>query len=206
MKTFIKTLKFKGTTALLVFFILLLGCKNETTEIHIAQAPSDAAVNNGTEVIWHIKAIHPEGKLLDIKAIGKDGAIYDVKAIQDQDQRSILDIKALVNGAQLPVKVLVSEDNYMPVKAIGEDGTIIDIKALSPDGTMLDVKGVSQSGNIINIKAINKEGKFYGIKAISPSGWVNDVKGVKMKKGEVEEVIHGVGVYAHIKALTQSYY
>ncbi|MBU3822072.1 hypothetical protein KO566_08375 [Flavobacteriaceae bacterium XHP0103] len=205
MSTFI-TLKSGKMTAFFVSVILLVGCKNEKTEIHIVQEPSDANTNTMTEVIWHIKAIHPEGKLLDVKAIGEDGTIFDVKAIQDKDQRSILDIKAFVNEEQLPVKVLVSEEKYMPVKAIGSDGTILDIKALTADGDILDVKGVSQSGNIINIKVVNKEGEFYGIKAISPNGWVNDVKGVKMKKGEVEEVINGIGVYAHIKGLTQSYY
>jgi hypothetical protein len=206
MNTFIIKLMTRRIATFLVLFILLMGCKNETPEINITEDSSDADKNNLTEIIWHIKAIHPEGKLLDIKAIGKDGTIFDVKAIQDKNQRSILDIKAFVNGKQLPVKVLVTEDKYMPVKAIDVDGTIIDIKALSADGDMLDVKGVTQSGNIINIKVINKEGEFYGIKAISPNGWVNDVKGIKMNKETVEEVINGVEVYAHIKGLTQSYY
>ena len=82
MSTFM-TLKSGKITAFLVSVILLMGCKNEKTEIHIAQEPSDTTNNTLTEVIWHIKAFHPEGKLLDVKAIGENGAIYDVKAIQD---------------------------------------------------------------------------------------------------------------------------
>ena len=35
------------------------------------------------QVIWHIKAMHPDGYTLDVKAFGKDGAIYDVKALED---------------------------------------------------------------------------------------------------------------------------
>lgn len=206
MDTFIIKLKARKIAAFLIFIIFLLGCKNEKTKINIVEDSSDADKNNVTEVIWHIKAIHPDGKLLDIKAIGKDGTIFDVKAIQDKNQRSILDIKAFVNGKQLPVKVLVNADKYMPVKAIDADGTIMDIRAITSDGDMLDVKGVTQSGNIINIKAINMEGEFYGIKAISPNGWINDVKGIKMNKETIEEVINGVEVYAHIKGLTQSYY
>ena len=206
MKTFIFKLKPRKIAAFLVFFILLISCKDDKTVVNLVKDSNSTESDNLTEVIWHIKAIHPDGKLLDVKAIGEDGTIYDVKAIQDENQRSILDIKAFVNGKRLPVKMLVSENMYMPVKAIDTDGTIIKIKALTTDGEMLDVKGVSQSGNIINIKAINKEGKFYGVKAISPNGWVNDVKGVKMEKETVEGVVNGVDIYAHIKALTQSYY
>ncbi len=205
MNTFNITSKARGIATIFVFISILLGCKNEKTQINITQDSSEAETNNLAEVIWHVKAIHPDGKLLDVKAIGEDGTIYDVKAIQDTNQNSILDIKAFVKGKRLPVKVLVSEDKYMPVKAIDVDGTIIDIKALTADGEILDVKGISQSGNIINIKAINKEGEFYSVKAISPKGWLNDIKGVKISKDPVEVVINGVEVYAHIKALTQSY-
>ena len=190
-------------------WFLIVGCNTNTdgkqSSVNIAQEDTKM-VSQGTEVIWHIKALHPEGRILDVKALDKEGNIYDVKAIQYTDQTSLLDIKAFVNGQKLPVKVLVSEDKYMPVKAITDDGVIMDIKALTPDGKRLDVKGVSQSGNIIHIKAVNENGEFYAIEAISPNGWINDVKGVKMFKEPVEVVVNGVEVYAHIKALTQSYY
>ena len=45
-----------------------------------------------------------------------------------------MDIKALMGGKKVPVKILVSTDEYAPVKAIGSDGTIYDIKALTPEG------------------------------------------------------------------------
>lgn len=153
------------------------------------------------EIVWHVKAIHPEGNFLDIKAMDKDGNIYDVKAIQDANQRTIIDIKAMVDGKRLPIKILVSKDKFRPVKAIKEDGTILDIKALTPEGDLLDVKGVSNSGKIINIKAIDKKGGFYGVKAISPTGKLNDVKGIKLTQHKVEMNINGVDVYAHIKSI-----
>lgn len=206
MNTLKITFKATGIATILGFFILLLGCTNgKKKEINITQDANEIESEILDEVIWHIKAIHPDGKLIDVKAIDKEGNVYDVKAIQDSDQTSDLDIKAFVKGKRLPVTVLVSEDKYMPVKAIDTDGTIIDIKALTKDGQVLDVKGVSQSGNIINIKAINKEGEFYGIKAIAPKGWLNDVKGVKTGKDPVEAIINGLEVYAHIKGVTQSY-
>ncbi len=205
MNTFKIISKTTRIATFLGFFILLLNCKNEETKINITQDSNAVESESIDEVIWHIKAIHPNGKLLDVKAIDKDGTIYDVKAIQDTNQNSILDIKAFVKGKRLPVKILVSEDKYMPVKAIDAEGAILDIKALTADGQILDIKGVSQSGNIINIKAITKEGEFYGLKAIDPKGWLNDVKGVKTNKEPVEAIINGVEVYAHIKGLTQSY-
>jgi hypothetical protein len=137
-------------------------------------------------------------------AIDKKGNTYDVKAIRESNQRSLMDIKAFVGESQLPVKLLVSNDKYTPVKAIGEDGTIYDIKAISLEGDKLDVKGVSRSGNIINIKAINKKGEFYGVKAISPEGQLNDVKGIKLFKEKLELKVNGVGVYAHVKAISQA--
>ena len=175
--------------------------KGVEVHAHIKALPQAGCVSDNS--IWNIKAIHPEGRTIDVKALDKEGNIYDVKAIQDSDQRQLMDIKAFFGGKKLPVKILVSDDEYAPVKAIGEDGTIYDIKALPPEGGILDVKGVRRSGNIIHIKAINKEGAFYGIKAISPEGQLNDVKGIKMSKDDLELLVNGVKVHAHIKALPQ---
>ncbi len=197
------TLSFQtlGITTILGFLFLLFGCTSGTPEVNTDITESEANVTK--DIIWHIKAIHPEGRAIDVKALDKDGNIYDVKAIQDSDQRHLMDVKAIVGGNNLPVKILVSDHNYAPVKAIGEDGTLYDIKALTPEGDKLDVKGISSSGNIIHIKAISKEGVFYGIKAISPEGQLNDVKGVKMSKEKLESTINGVEVHAHIKAMPQ---
>ena len=122
----------------------------------------------GADTIWHIKAVHPEGRLLDVKAIDKQGNIYDVKAIEVHGNRHLLDIKAMVGGKRIPVKVLVSEDKLEPVKAILDDGTILDIKALTSDGKRLDVKGVQRSGTIIDIKAIGPEGSRVDVRVVPP--------------------------------------
>jgi hypothetical protein len=188
--------------SVLFVFFFLFACSEPAEKP--APEPLMAESVAPEEVIWHIKAIHPEGRFIDVKALDKQGNIYDVKAIQDAGQRQVMDIKALMGGNKVPVKVLVSTDEYAPVKAIGEDGTIFDIKALTREGDTLDVKGIRRSGNILHIKAINKEGGFYGIKAISPEGKLNDVKGVKMASQNVEATINGVEVHAHIKALPQA--
>ena len=158
------------------------------------------------EKIWHVKAFHPEGRLLDVKAIDKDGKIHGIKAIESDGNVHLLDIKATVGDQKLPVKVLpkAAGDTFEPVKAIGEDGTVYAIKALTPDGAKLDVKGVKRSGNIIHIKAVAPDGTFYGVKAISPEGRVYDVKGIKMNKEPVEGKVNGVDFAAHIKAIPQA--
>lgn len=196
------TFKVMRIAAVLVLLILV-GCKNDETRININQEAPELGSEDFKEVIWHVKAFHPDGKLLDVKAIDKDGNIYDVKSIQNSDQTSILDVKAFVNGRVLPIKILVSSDVFLPVNAIADDGTIIDIKAITPEGDKLDVKGVRQSGNIIHIQAIDKDGRSYNIEAISPKGWINDVKGIKMLKTPVELTLNGVDVYAHVKSVPQ---
>lgn len=152
--------------------------------------------------IWNIKAIMPNGTTLDVKAFGADGRPNDVKALQRGDTH-LLDIKALVVGAELPIKVIDSDDAFMPVKAITSDGKLMDVKAIALDGTKLDVKGIARSGHIIHIKAIGPDRELYGVKAISPEGRMHDVKGVKMTDGAEEGQVNGVRFAAHIKALPQ---
>lgn len=155
------------------------------------------------QVIWHIKAMHPDGYTLDVKAFGKDGAIYDVKALEDIEQRYIMDVTAFKGAKKLPVKVLVSEAEYKPVVAIDEQGNTYEVRALNRDGSFMEVKGVRSSGYIIHIKAVDEKGEFLGVKAISPSGNLNDVKGIKMYDKRVEVNLHGVDVHAHVVALPQ---
>ncbi len=194
----------QGTFVLvfLALFMSLTSCKDVKKEALVA---ANTEIDKGIEkVIWHIKAIHPEGRLIDVKAIDKEGNIHDVKAIQTGQQRSFLDIRALVGEKEFPVKILVSGDKYTRVKALADDGSVYDIKAITLKGDTLDVKGVSRTKNIIHIKAINKAGEFYGIKAISPEGKLNDVKGVKMTDEQTEKLINGHAVYAHVKAIPQA--
>ena len=157
------------------------------------------------DILWDIKAYMPEAKLIKIKAIDKDGNMYAVKAIQNFDDTSILDVKAIVNEKLLPVKLIVKEkDIYFPLKAITSDGTLLDIKAITETGELLPVKGVGQSGIVVHIRAIDEDNSFHSIFAISPEGQVNDVKGIKMLTTNLETTINGVSIFAHVKALRQN--
>jgi len=205
MRNFNHNLRAVDLVIVLFFSILLLGCTKNQKQVTIKQNSTEVVQDTLKEIIWHVKAFHPDAKLLDVKAVDESGNIYDVKAIQNSDQTSIMDVKAFVNGKKLPVKILVSESKYLPVKVIKDDGALMDIYALTSDGQKLDVKGVSQSGNIVHIKAITNKGVLYNVEAISPKGWINDVKGVKMTKENVEATINGVDVFAHIKSIPQAY-
>ncbi len=193
-----KTAKQISETLKYIGFLVLLTLTFSVTN---AQAQDDTKEN---VIYWHIKAVLPEAKLLDIKAIDKDGVYHDVKAIQDSYDVSILSIKALVNGQAIPIKMIVKKnDKYYPVKAIDNDGRMLDIKAIGEDGEILDVKGVSRMGSIVEVRAIDKEQRQYNVISISPQEGVNHVKGVKMFNEEVEAVIHGIKIFAHVKSLRQ---
>ena len=166
-----------------------------------AQSQDDIREN---VIYWHIKAVLPEAKLLDIKAIDAAGTHHEVKAIQDSHDISLLNVKALVDGQTLPIKMIINKnDQYYPVKAIDYEGRILDIKAIGEDGELLDVKGVSRMGNLIEVRAIDKEQKQYDVISISPRKGVNHVKGLKMFSEDVEAVIHGIKIFAHVKSLQQ---
>ncbi len=153
--------------------------------------------------IWHIKAVMPNGTTLDVKAFDADGKPNDVKAIQRGDAH-LLDIKALVAGVELPIKVIASDDAFLPVKAISADGKLMDVKAIAPDGSKLDVKGIAWAGHIVHIKAVGPDRALYGVKAISAEGRMHDVKGVKVTNGPDAGQVAGVAIAAHIKALPQA--
>jgi hypothetical protein len=159
--------------------------------------------NNFERIIWNIKAVTADGRNLDVKAFDAEGNKFDVKATQDSKEHSFMNIKAFVDGVELPVKIMQSTDEYAPIKAIGTDGTIYDVKAVTEDNVKLDVKGISRSGNIIHVKAINENGEFLAVKAFSPDGKLNAVKGIKIFEREVEMKVQGNPVYAHLKAITQ---
>ena len=188
--------------AVLGLLVLLMGCtKSEPKEI---QAINNVEPKTSTETLWHIKAIHPEGIFLDIKAVDAFGNTFDINASQDPNQKSCMDVKAYVSGKVLPVKLLVNDGKFAPVKAIAMDGTFYNLKAIALNGDRLPLKGVKRSGNIIHIKAVDKNGSHYAVKAISPTGQLNDVKGIKINKEDLEYNIYGFDVYAHIKALPQT--
>lgn len=159
-------------------------------------------VEISSNIFWQVKAYHPDVKLLKVKAFDGKGNIYDVKAIQGSDDTSLLNVKAIVDGKYLPIKLIMIEgDYYHPLKAITEDGLIWDVRAITEEGNKLPIKGVSKTGNIIHLRAIDDNLEYYNIISISPFGDVNQVKGLKMMDSDVEATINGVKIYAHVKAI-----
>jgi len=204
-----KTLKqlLKPSNFISLLFILILGFSFGNAQV-LDTNPIDSnkpETELPPDILWDIKAYLPEAKLIKIKAIDKDGNMYAVKAIQNFDDTSILNVKAIVNGKLLPIKLIVKEnDIYFPLKAITNDGTLLDIKAITETGELLPVKGVGKSGIVVHIRAIGKDNSFHTVFAISPEGQVNDVKGIKMLSTTLETTLNGVSIFAHVKALRQN--
>ena len=185
---------------MLGFIVMLTGCKNETSKEEASKAETEDIVKFNN-IYWNVKAIQPDGKSLDIKAFDTAGDPHDIKAIQNSDQDNFLDVIAIADGEELPVKILVSTDQYAPVSAINEKGITYDLKAITADGEQLDVKGVAKFGYIVLMKAITKKGSFYPVKAISPDGKLNDVKGIKINLQDREMTLRDQSIYAHVKAM-----
>ena len=191
-----------------LLFLLIMSLLNTNIFSQILDQDRERLNKPETEVsadtYWNVKAYNPTWGLLKVKAIDKDGKIYDIKAIQDSEDTSILNVKALMNGQRVSIKLIkVKGDPFYPLKAITQDGTILDVKAIDTDGEIIDVKGISKTGNIVHLRAIRPQVIMYSIIAVSPNGQVNNVKGIKMMDQEVETVIHGVKIFAHVKALKQ---
>jgi hypothetical protein len=193
MKTSTHTLPTRHYLGLLLLFIFSM------THMHSQESKSE------NMIFWHIKAVRPEAKLLDIKAIDEDGVQYDVKAIQDSHDISLLNVKALVSGQTIPIKMIVKgeDEEFYPIKAIDYEGKILDVKAIEEDGTILDVKGVSRMGNTIEVRAIDANGAQLDVISISPLKGINHIKGLKMFSDDVEAVIQGHKIFAHVKSLSQ---
>jgi len=163
--------------------------------------------NISGDLLWHVKAFRPDAQILQVKAIDKKGYIYDVKAIQSpESSSSVLNIRAIINDENIPIKMILptAKGDYFPIVAIDNNGKLLKIVAVNEEGKYLEVKGHSKSGNIINISAITKDNMGYNIISISPFGEVNSVVGMKMLDTTEEAVIHGISVYAHVKAIKQN--
>ena len=188
---------------ILGFLFLLTACNNNPSKDKTSKTETDKIVKVN-DIYWNVKAIHPDGKSLDVKVFNNEGKSFDIKAIQNSDQDNVLDVKAFIDGEKLPVKILVSKNQFTPVVAITNKGNAYKIKAITPEGEKLQVIGVARFGNIVIMKAITKKGKFYGVKAISPTGQLNDIKGIKINPQEREMTSKGLNIYAHVKAMHPS--
>jgi hypothetical protein len=204
MKTIRYYLIFPKKLSLFLFALLVSVYGNTQIDLEKRSELIKPEVKITNNIFWYVKAYRPDAKLLDVNAIDAIGNIYDVRAIQTSDDTSVLNVKALVNGEQLPVKLIMkNEDWYIPVKAIDDKGALMNIKVITENREILDIKGVRQTGNIIHLKAITKDSVFYNIVAISPEGKVNAVTGIKMLDTPLETIINGVEVFAHVKAISQ---
>lgn len=166
---------------------------------HVKALPQ--AVHTDEEPIWNVEALAEDGTFLPVKAVGAKGELYDVRAFLENGDRWVLDVKALVGGRKVAVKVLPAGEGAGVLKAILPDGASLPLKAIANDGRRWDVVGTLDTGTIIHVKAVGPDGARLGVKAISPRGAQYDVKGLRFGNTATEAVVGGVEVKAHVKAL-----
>jgi hypothetical protein len=188
---------------ILGLIFLFTACNNGPSKDKTSQPETDT-VKKVEDIYWNVKAIQPDGKSLDIKVFDNAGKAFDVKGIQNSDQDNLLDIKAIVDGEKLPVKILVSKNQFKPVVALTASGNAYKLEAVTPEGEKFEIIGVVRFGNIVIMKALTKKGEFYGVKAMSPTGELNDIKGIKINPQDREMTSRGHDIYAHVKAMHQS--
>lgn len=196
MKSILASTKLIFTLILCLSFSLSMAQETEKKNTHKPETELHP------EIFWDIKAYSPEADLLKVIAIAADGTVYDIKAIQYAEDSSLLDVKVLMNGERLPVKLILNKkEELFPLKGIDKSGNLIAVKAVSKEGKRYDVKGVRKSGNVIAIYAIGEDDAQYSLLAMAPDGMVNTIKGLKMSSRTLEATVNGVEVFAHVKAI-----
>jgi hypothetical protein len=199
---FLLNLGFPIIATVISLSLLFNACKRN--EAVSQQKTAIAKKSVSEQILWHVIAVKPDGKFLNIKAIDPFGSSFDINAIEKAGQKSFMDVKAFVKGKIIPVKIIVNEGAYAPVKAIDEDGTLYAVNAFADNGERYEINGIKRMSNIIDIKAIDKNGSLYSVKTVSPQGALHDVKGIKTTHKDHEYNLYGAAVYAHVKALPQT--
>ncbi|NNE26516.1 MAG: hypothetical protein HKN09_06710 [Saprospiraceae bacterium] len=152
---------------------------------------------------WDIGAITNNNETLKLVATSSKGKAYPVKAEMDGSYPYLMNVRA---SARIVIHIkLVKNDNKLVVTGIDEYGRLYTVRAVSDDGEAYLVYGGESTGNVTPIYVQGDDDNTYPVKAISSGGHQFDVKGLKVKKDDVEGVISGLNewirYYAHIKAL-----
>ncbi|NNK83706.1 MAG: hypothetical protein HKO92_11335, partial [Flavobacteriaceae bacterium] len=114
---------------ILGFIFVLTGCKDEPKKEETSKTETEEVVVVNY-VYWNVKAISTDGKRsLDVKAFNSEGKSLDIMAVQDSDQDMFLDVKAILDGEKLPVKILVNDEQFAPVSVISDNGNVYSLNA-----------------------------------------------------------------------------
>ncbi len=169
---------------------------------HVKAIPSPKI--NTSQLVWNVRAIDTDGNSLQVFALDKNDEEYDVRAVVKGGSYHMIDVKALVNRNEQPIK-LFNQDGRIFLAAVSERGELLQVKAKTASGEYLDILGIRGAGKIFDIKAAGPSGARFAVKAISDDGDVYDIKGIKVKEADDEGEIVGFVktnlFHAHVKAL-----
>ena len=115
---------------ILGFLFLLSACNDKPSKDKAPKVDTEEIVKVN-DIYWNVKAIHPDGQSLDVKAFDPEGNSFDLKVIQNSDQTNFLDVKVIIDGEKLPVKMLESHNQFVPVAAINKAGVKYPIKSVT---------------------------------------------------------------------------
>lgn len=153
---------------------------------------------------WKITSMTENGVNLNIFAINKKGKAFPIKAEMAGKHPYLMNVRAEASF-DIYIKLIKNEDDVV-LSGIDEYGRLYEVKAKTENGESFIVIGGQKTGNVIPILVLGADDKKLPVKAISSMGHEFDVKGIKVKKDEVEGVISGINnvsisFYAHVKAL-----
>ena len=86
----------------LIWLVLILLGFAFSAKAQNQQPMTDSIKKIAQDVIWHVKALHPDGYTMDLKAIDEQHNKYDIKALENSNQRYIMDVKAFVGKEMFP--------------------------------------------------------------------------------------------------------
>ena len=152
---------------------------------------------------WEVTAYTDTGDKMRLIATNKKGREYPIKAEMAGKRPYLMNVRA-ESSLDIYIK-LVKKDNGLILTGIDEYGRIYEVSAVTENGESFTVMGGKTLGNVTPIYVDGKAGNKYPLKAVSSKGHEFDVKGLKVKKGDVEGMISGLNewirFYSHVKAL-----
>lgn len=153
---------------------------------------------------WEVSSMKEDGTKLKLVAISKKGREHAVNAKMSGEFPYMMNVRG-ESSVDIYIKLFKRLEGVV-LSGVDEFGREYDVRAVSESGDSYTVVGGERMGNVIPINVVGDEGKAYPLKAISSKGHEFDVKGLKIKKEDVEGIISDVDnapkrFYAHVKAL-----
>lgn len=157
---------------------------------------------------WDVIAPTDDKGNMKLVAVNEKGREFPITAEMEGKYPYLMNVNA---ESRMTIHVkLIKKNNKISITGIDAIGRLYEVKAVAENGETSKVMCGKKMGNVIPIYVPGPDGKKYPLKAISSEGHEFDVKGIKAKEADIEDMISGLNewirYFAHVKALapTQS--